>query len=95
VSGELWRFGTCQGGSDQLGASPRLAHAQFLRLIDDVRLVEREEILCDAPLAALRIRSFFMGGNFLPRGSSGFQSGDSTMDDDGTLWGHMYSDCKN
>jgi hypothetical protein len=48
-----------------------------------VRSVEREEVLCDAPLAALRIRSFFMGGKFLPRGSSGFQSGDSTMD--GTL----------
>lgn len=87
-------FGTCQGGSDPLDASPRLAHAPFLRLDNDVRSGgERErDFLCDAPLAALRIRSFFMGGKFLPSGSSGFQSGDSTMVDG---WHTMGTQCKN
>jgi hypothetical protein len=87
INSDLKRFSTYLGGSDPLDASPRLAHAPFLRLNNDVRSVERRGFVCDAPLAALRIRSLFMGGKFLPRGPSGFQSGDSTMDD-GTLREH-------
>jgi hypothetical protein len=49
----------------------------------EIGKVKRKGFRRDEPLAARRMRSFFKMGNFLLRGTFGFQSGDSTMMVDG------------
>lgn len=99
-SAELWLEISEQKANDGGSAhtreiATRLAHHPDWRTLGFFALRmtldrgSKRQSLGGAPLAALRIKSFFIGGKPLPRGSSGFQSGDSTMD--GTLWDHCDS----